>query len=159
MNFRINKLAAATLMGGLLASAVVAANPPRFYNMIDGSALDFAGKPESEAVKTFKATGINPYNTDPAKVAEGESLFATACSGCHGHHAEGKLGPGLADDYWTYPANATDAGLFSSLFGGLQGMMGPQSGHLSQDEMLVIMSWIRSVFKGDPAKALWKQAN
>lgn len=160
MNLHACKWVAAALMGGVVAaSAVAAPNSPRFYNMIEGTPLDFAGKPESDAVKSFKATGINPYNTDAAKIAEGESLYATACSGCHGHHAEGKLGPGLADDYWTYPANATDPGLFSSLFGGLQGMMGPQSGHLSQDEMLVIMSWIRSVYKGDPAKALWKQAN
>jgi cytochrome c-L len=50
----------------------------------------------------------------------------TACSGCHGHEAEGKLGPGLADDYWTYPAAATDQGLFEVLFGGANGMMGPQ---------------------------------
>lgn len=159
MKFQVSKLVAATLMGGAIATAIAAGSPPRFYNIIEGSPLDFSGKEESPAVKSFKQTGINPYNTDADKIAEGESLFSTACSGCHGHHAEGKLGPGLADDYWTYPANATDPGLFSSIYGGLQGMMGPQSGHLSQDEILVIMSWIRSVYKGDPAKALWKQAN
>ncbi|WP_374335812.1 cytochrome c(L), periplasmic [Methyloversatilis sp.] len=159
MKFQASTLVAAAMLGSAFATAIAAGSPPRFYNIIEGTPLDFAGKEESDAVKTFKQTGLNPYNDRKEKIVEGESLFSTACSGCHGHHAEGKLGPGLADDYWTYPANATDPGLFSSIYGGLQGMMGPQSGHLSQDEILVIMSWIRSVYKGDPAKALWKQAN
>ncbi|MFH0352492.1 MAG: cytochrome c(L), periplasmic, partial [Chromatiales bacterium] len=82
-------------------------------------------------------------------------LYLSACSGCHGHNAEGKLGPGLADDYWTYPKNATDKGLFETLYDGAQGMMGPQRGNLSIDEMLLIMSWMRSVYQGDPEKAEW----
>lgn len=160
MKFHASKLVAAALLGSVLATAIAAGSPPRFYNIIEGNPLDFSGKEkeETEAVKTFKQTGHNPYNENKDKITEGESLFSTACSGCHGHHAEGKLGPGLADDYWTYPANATDPGLFSSIYGGLQGMMGPQSGHLTQDEILIIMSWIRSMYKGDEAKALWKQA-
>lgn len=158
MKFQVSTLVAAAMLGGVIATAIAADSPPRFYNIIEGNPLDFAGKEESDAVKQFKQTGYNPYNDSKEKVTEGESLFATACSGCHGHHAEGKLGPGLADDYWTYPANATDPGLFSSIYGGLQGMMGPQSGHLTQDEILVIMAWIRSMYQGDEAKALWKQA-
>lgn len=135
------------------------AQTPRFYNLIEGTPLDFSGlkETETEAVKAFKKDGRNPYNTDKAAIAKGESLYATACSGCHGHHAEGKLGPGLADDYWTYPANNTDAGLFSSLFGGLSGQMGPQKGRLTQDEMLQVMAWVRSIYTGDPAKAAWKK--
>lgn len=136
-----------------------AAQAPRFYNLIEGTPLDFSGLKESEsdAVVTFKKNGRNPYNTDTAAIAKGESLFATACSGCHGHHAEGKLGPGLADDYWTYPANNTDPGLFSSVFGGLSGQMGPQKGRMTQDEILLVMAWVRSVYKGDPVKAAWNK--
>ncbi|WP_018411260.1 cytochrome c(L), periplasmic [Methyloversatilis thermotolerans] len=158
MKFQVSKWVAAAVMGGTLVTAIAAGSPPRFFNTIEGTPLDFSGKDESAAVKEFKQTGYNPYNDSKEKIAEGESLFSTACSGCHGHHAEGKLGPGLADDYWTYPNNATDPGLFSSIYGGLQGMMGPQSGHLSQDEILTIMAWIRSIYSGDPAKATWKQA-
>ncbi len=67
----------------------------------------------------------------------------------------GSLGPGLADDYWTYPKNATVKGLFETLFEGAQGMMGPQRANLTIDEMLLIMSWMRSVYQGDPEKAEW----
>lgn len=137
----------------------VGAQTPRFFNMVDGSQLDFTGlkETETEAVKSFRSTGHNPYNKDAAAIAKGESLYSTACSGCHGHHAEGKLGPGLADDYWTYSRNNTDDGLFSSIFGGLQGSMGPQRNRLTQDEILHVMAWLRSIYKGDPAKVGWKQ--
>jgi len=129
-----------------------------FRNAITGEPLDFSfakkgGNPE--IFKQFKETGRNPYNGDPEAVKKGHDLFMTACSGCHGHEAEGKLGPGLADDYWTYPANETDKGLFEILFGGANGMMGPQYVNLDTNEMLLIMSWIRDIYKGDPKKAKW----
>jgi len=46
---------------------------------------------------------------------------------------------------------------FETIYGGGQGMMGPQKGLISQDEILQIMSWIRSVYVGDPKKAKWKK--
>jgi cytochrome c-L len=129
-----------------------------FRHAVTGEALSFEyGKAggDTEAFKKFKETGKNVYNTDKVMIDKGHSLYLSACSGCHGHEAEGKLGPGLADDYWTYPRGATDVGLFEILWGGAQGMMGPQSTNLNADEMLQIMAWLRSVYKGDPSKAEW----
>ncbi len=143
------------------ANKVEEASGPQldFRGTISGDPLDFSdGKGvDSPAVKKFKITGRNPYNDDKEVINRGYTLFSTACSGCHGHLAEGKLGPALADDYWTYPKNATDKGLFETLYSGGQGMMGPQKGLISQDEMLQIMSWLRSVYVGDPKKAKWKK--
>ncbi len=128
-----------------------------FRHTITGELLDLslAKGADTGAVKEFKETGKNPYNGDPEAIKKGGDLYLSACSGCHGHDAEGKLGPGLADDYWTYPKNATDKGLFETLYEGAQGMMGPQRGNLSIDEMLLIMSWMRNVYQGDPHKAEW----
>jgi cytochrome c-L len=148
----------------LLASVVtvslipVAQSELMFRNTITGEVLDFSfGKKgeKTEAVKHFKNTGENLYNIDEEAIHTGESLFMTACSGCHGHHAEGKLGPALGDDYYTYPKNATDKGLFETIYGGARSMMGPQYNNLTIDEMLQIMAWIRSVYWGDPEKAEW----
>lgn len=129
-----------------------------FRNAITGQPLDmsFAKKGgDTPAFKQFIEDGRNPYNGDKEAIQKGHDLYMTACSGCHGHNAEGKLGPGLADDYWTYPANATDQGLFEVLFGGANGMMGPQYVNLNTDEMLLIMSWIRDIYTGDLQKAKW----
>ena len=149
-------LAVSAVSLALISTAVLA--EITFRNAITGEPLDMsvAKTGGNEAVfKEFKETGKNPYNGDKEAIQKGHDLFMTACSGCHGHEAEGKLGPGLADDYWTYPANATDQGLFEVLFGGANGMMGPQYVNLSTDEMLLIMSWIRDIYKGDPKKAKW----
>jgi cytochrome c-L len=148
--------AAASLSLALLSSVAIA--EITFHNAITGEPLDLSVAKkggDTEAFKQFKETGKNPYNGDAEAVKKGHDLFMTACSGCHGHEAEGKLGPGLADDYWTYPANATDKGLFELLFGGANGMMGPQYVNLNTDDMLLIMAWIRDIYKGDPKKAKW----
>lgn len=122
-----------------------------FRGTISGDVLDFNdGKGEdTPAVTQFKKTGENPYNGNKARVEAGYTIYSTACSGCHGHLAEGKLGPALADDYWTYPGNKKDKGLFETIYGGGQGMMGPQKGLISKDEILHVMSWIRSLQNKD----------
>jgi cytochrome c-L len=45
--------------------------------------------------------------------------------------------------------------LFEILFGGAQGMMGPQYVNFNTDEMLKIMAFIRSIYTGDTSKAKW----
>jgi cytochrome c-L len=154
---KITHILASSAIGIALITGTASAEIT-FRNAITGQPLDmsFAKKGgDSPAFKQFLQDGRNPYNGDKDAVQKGHDLFMTACSGCHGHNAEGKLGPGLADDYWTYPANATDQGLFEVLFGGANGMMGPQYVNLNTDEMLLIMSWIRDIYKGDPQKAKW----
>ncbi|MEZ0232212.1 MAG: cytochrome c(L), periplasmic [Methylophilaceae bacterium] len=152
-----HKLMVLSALLAAVVSAMAMADDLIFRGTISGEMLDFSGLSEVEtpAVKQFKQTGVNPYNSNAEIIHHGESLFSTACSGCHGHLAEGKLGPALSDDYWTYPKNMTDKGLFETIFGGAEGMMGPQRGRLTQDEMLQIMSWVRSIYTGDPDKAKW----
>jgi cytochrome c-L len=154
----------ATLLGmaslGLILASPLTSAEITLRNTITGEALDlsFAKKGgDTDAFKQFMKEGKNPYNDSKEAIEKGKTMYSTACSGCHGHEAEGKLGPGLADDYWTYPRNATDVGLFETLFGGANGMMGPQYVNLNNDEMLHIMAFLRSIYKGDPAKADWKK--
>lgn len=150
-------LAIAVALAGATAVAAMAA--PQFFNNMDGTPLDFdLAKEEgsdTEAVQTFMDTDVNIYNEDEEVLGEGESLYASACSGCHGIHGEGKLGPGLNDDYWSYPRNAEDVGLFSSIYGGLSGQMGPMWGSLTLDEMLKVMAWVRHIYTGEPETATW----
>lgn len=128
-------------------------------NTVTGDPLNLDdGLPEgrdTEAVKQFLATGHNPYNELKPCFPSGKDHYLTACSGCHGEYAEGKIGPNLGDDYWTYPVNTTDIGLFSTTFGGANGMMGPHNGDLSLDEILQVMAWIRHLYSGPVDSANW----
>lgn len=158
-----NKKTASVVVGLFASMAALAAvaqtSAITFRNTITGEVLDFNDAlPEGRdtpGVKQFLATGKNPYNEDPSCLKTGEQTFLSACSGCHGHLGEGKIGPGLNDSYWTYPQNETDEGLFSTIYGGAQASMGPQYVNLSLDEMLQVMAWVRHLFKEEPEKAVW----
>jgi len=155
-------LGLATATVGLSVLAQPAAGPQSgfvFRNTVTGEQLDTSqgkeGGRDTEAVRTFFESGRNVYIDDKSCLRNGESLFATSCSGCHGHLAEGKLGPGLNDNYWTYPANTEDTGLFATIFGGANGMMGPHNENLTPDEMLQVISWIRHLYAGPAQDAVW----
>jgi cytochrome c-L len=109
---------------------------------------------DTEAVKIFMNSGVNPYTEVKNCLPKGEEVYLSACSGCHGHLAEGKVGPGLNDSYWTYPKNKTDKGLFETIYGGANGMMGPHS-DLELDEILTMMAWIRHLYTGPTEDADW----
>ncbi|KQP29684.1 cytochrome C biogenesis protein CcdA [Methylobacterium sp. Leaf104] len=152
----------AAVLGGVAALAQPAAGPQTgfvFRNTVTGEQLNVAegkeGGRDTPAVKDFFQTGKNAYIDDKSCLRNGESLFATSCSGCHGHLAEGKLGPGLNDNYWTYPANTEDTGLFATIFGGANGMMGPHNENLTPDEMLQVIAWIRHLYTGPVQDAVW----
>lgn len=142
--------AAALRRGGAIFAVVLSiyysglVSAAEFRNVVTGALLDVkSSQAKTPAAKEFLETGKNPYNGDTEALKKGEQEYLGACSGCHGHHAEGKLGPGLADDYWTYPTNKADAGLFSTIWGGAQAMMGPQEGFMSIDRVLLAMAWVR----------------
>lgn len=143
----------ASVAGGVAASA------EQFRHTITGEDLKVpeTAAPEgrdTQAVKHFLESGLNLYTEVNACLPKGEEVYLTSCSGCHGHVGEGKVGPGLADDYWTYPKNKTDKGLFETIYGGAQGMMGPHN-DLTLDETLKLMAWIRHLYVGDVANADW----
>ena len=155
---KFNTLISSGLLGAAIMAIPAAHADITLRHALTGEVLDlsFAKKGgNTDVFKQFMQTGKNPYNGNEEAIKKGESLYMTGCSGCHGHEAEGKLGPGLADDYWTYPRNSTDVGLFEVLFGGANGMMGPQYVNFSNDDLLHIMSFIRDIYTGDPKKAKW----
>jgi len=148
------------LIAGVACVAVpmVAVALEPFRHTITGETLDLDTAPkegrDTEAVKHFLETGENLYNEDEKCLPAGEEIFLVACSGCHGHLAEGKVGPGLNDDYWTYTKNKTDKGIFETIFGGGQGMMGPHN-DLQLNETLLLMAWIRHLYTGPADTAEW----
>jgi cytochrome c(L) len=85
----------------------------------------------------------NPFAGDPAAAAEGKKLFLkTGCYACHGHEAEGAVGPDLTDDEWIY--QPTDAMIFNTISRGRTGtVMAPFGDQLKPDEIWKIVEWLR----------------
>jgi|LNFM01.1.fsa_nt_gb cytochrome c-L len=137
-------LAAALLFSGG-ASAV------EFKNALTNAPLDVkpkTGEVETDAVKSFKETGENPYNADAAAIEAGKKLYATNCATCHLPDGTGRIGPNIIDDTVVRERTGTDVGMFEIIYGGGSGAM--QSFHrrgMVQDDMLKIMAYVRSLKK------------
>jgi cytochrome c-L len=153
---KLTKWMLAGVAVAIIPLAAVALEP--FRHTITGDVLNLETAPKEgrdlEAVKQFLQTGVNPFNEMKECLPRGEYIYLSSCSGCHGHLAEGKVGPGLNDNYWTYTKNKTDKGLFETIFGGGQGMMGPHN-DLQLNELLLTMAWIRHLYTGPVESAKW----
>ena len=102
----------------------------------------------SEAVIEFHKTGQNPYNLDGKAVGEGKDLYTSICQSCHMPDGSGRIGPSLIDGRHQYPQIVTDVGLFEVVFGGASGAMQPFSKRLSQDQILKVITYVRTSFIG-----------
>lgn len=132
------------------STALLAQADIRFRNAFDDSPLDVSAKPGetfTEAVKTFHATGKNAYLGDRTALAEGKKLYENWCQGCHLPDGTGRIGPSLVGDDYTYERVATDAGMFEVIYGGAGGAMQSFSRRISQDDILKVIAYVRSLKK------------
>ena len=85
----------------------------------------------------------NPFAGDVTAAAEGKQLFLkTGCYACHGHEAEGAVGPDLTDDEWIY--KPTDAMIFNTIAKGRQGtVMAPFGDQLTPEDIWKIVEFLR----------------
>lgn len=122
---------------------------------------------DTPEAKEFLATCVNPYTkkavADPAIAKLGKKKFALfSCTQCHGGEGQGQTGPALIDDLWQYPKHVTDKGMFETIAGGSD--LGMPTWHQqlagnmdmpSTDEILKIIGWVRSNFKGKDQSKPW----
>jgi mono/diheme cytochrome c family protein len=111
----------------------------------------------------------NPFTGQEDKIAQGHELFMSySCSGCHGGTGGGGMCPQINGDVWFYGMDddvlfrlvtlgslEMDKAGFAHLGG--PGLQMPPFGTLikSDEELWKIISWIRSIYKGDPKKKFW----
>ena len=85
----------------------------------------------------------NPFAGDAAAAIEGKRLFLkTGCYACHGHEAEGAVGPDLTDDEWIF--KPTDSMIFNTISRGRSGtLMASFGDQLKPDEIWKIVEFLR----------------
>lgn len=119
-----------------------------FRHVFDNLPLDVSPKPNepvTDAVRAFHRTAQNPYNGKPEAIEEGKQLYMEHCQACHMPDGAGGMGSRLIGPRHTYPRITTDKGLFEVVFGGASGAMQPFGQRLSQDEILKIMAFVRTL--------------
>ncbi len=146
-----------TIKSALIVSMmVVASNAVADVSLTkttDGSPLDVKKEMfDTPAAKEFLATGKNPYIGNEEAIKMGKKKFNLfSCVACHGGHGEGAVGPGLIGANFKYAKNATNKGMFETIWQGTNGGMGakgfglmaPDDG-LKPDEVLKVIAFIRS---------------
>jgi cytochrome c oxidase cbb3-type subunit 3 len=86
----------------------------------------------------------NPYGKDPVALQEGRRLFVRYnCSGCHGGHAGGGMGPSLRDQTWIY--GGTDADVFSSIAQGRAHGMPAWGTKVPEEQIWRLVAYIQSL--------------
>jgi len=119
----------------------------------DGSPLEIdTALFKTDAAKEFLSTGKNSYVGNEEAEARGKKIFGLySCTQCHGPTAQGQVGPGLVGPTFKYPKNATNKGMFETIWNGTNGGMGgkgigvmsPTDG-MSPDEILKVIAWVRT---------------
>lgn len=89
-------------------------------------------------------TEPDPYLQDPVALQEGRRLFGWYnCSGCHGDHGGGGMGPSLRDAGWMY-GNRSDQ-IFNTLVYGRSKGMPAWGDKIPADQMWKIIAYVKSL--------------
>src|SRR4051812_46532252 len=154
-----NKSVKATLLFSMLALAGFAMPlqaAQQFVATQDGSPLNISPELfDTPAAKEFLETGKNPYIGNAEAIAKGKKIFGMySCTQCHGGDAKGLVGPGLLGPTFRYTKDATNKGMFETIWHGTNGGMGAKgiglmdatdpSNGLKPDEVLKVQAWIRN---------------
>ncbi|MFI5256622.1 MAG: c-type cytochrome [Gemmatimonadales bacterium] len=90
------------------------------------------------------ARAVNPYAGHKEVLADGRQLFNRMnCSGCHGDHGGGGMGPSLRDSLWYYGGD--DAAIFASITEGRDMGMPAWGSKLPRDQIWKIVTYIKSM--------------
>jgi cytochrome c oxidase cbb3-type subunit 3 len=103
----------------------------------------------------------NPVVTQRQAIADGRVLFNRFnCSGCHGDHAGGGMGPSLRDVDWLF--GASSAQIFSSIAEGRAHGMPAWGTRLTDEQVWKLVAYIRSMRTPNepepPQRRLWSSA-
>jgi cytochrome c-L len=138
------------VMTGMIGFASRGAEEITFRYAIDNSPLDVTPKPGetlTDAAQEFRRTGQNPYNGKPEALEEGKKLYATYCQVCHLPDGSGRMGASLTGDKHVHERITKDVGLFEVIFGGASGAMQPFGKRMTQDQILKVMAYLRTLMK------------
>ncbi|NQW34212.1 MAG: c-type cytochrome [Methylophilales bacterium] len=143
-----------TLLASLIGFTGVVSAQIKLIKTTDGSEFTIPadGLKGTPAEAEFFKTGKNIYIGDAKAIAYGKKRFGLwSCTQCHGPTAGGQVGPGLLGPTFRYPKDATNKGMFETVWAGSNGGMGGKGlgimsadDGMNADELLQTIAWIRA---------------
>jgi cytochrome c oxidase cbb3-type subunit 3 len=102
--------------------------------------------------KQLAATALqNPYEGNAYAISQGQQLYEQYnCSGCH-FHGGGGIGPALMDDEWIY--GSSPANIFTTIAEGRPNGMPSYGGHIPEDQIWKLTTYVRSLGGFEPKGA------
>ena len=86
----------------------------------------------------------NPYHGNVQAATDGRRLFvAYNCSGCHGGHAGGGMGPSLRDSLWLY--GSSDTQIFATIVEGRPAGMPAWGPKIPEDQIWKLVTYINTL--------------
>ena len=95
------------------------------------------------AAQTEAAPKTNPLAGDPKGIQGGRNIFRGRCAVCHGIDAKGYRGTDLTTGEWAH--GGSDADLFATISRGVPGTEMPASPNLSDDEVWMLVAYLRTL--------------
>jgi cytochrome c oxidase cbb3-type subunit 3 len=97
------------------------------------------------------AQKTNPLAGDSKAVVQGRNIFRGRCAVCHGVDAKGYRGTDLTTGEWAH--GGSDADLFETISRGVPGTEMPGRGNLSDDEVWMVIAYVRTLAATGPPVA------
>ena len=89
----------------------------------------------------------NPFERNAKALETGARLYVSYnCIDCHGAEGSGSMGPSLADGRWHFGGSAAE--VFESIFQGRPDGMPAWGGRISNDQIWMLVSYVRSLNGG-----------
>lgn len=98
------------------------------------------------AAVTDYVLSLSDLEHDSSKVAEGQKIFSTICTACHGEDAKGKIAmgaPNLTDDIWLYDSNRET--IANTIRNGRVNRMPAQIDLLREDKIHLLTAYVYSL--------------
>jgi putative heme-binding domain-containing protein len=132
----------------------------RFWRLVVPAALCYilaSWSVSAVAQDTPKAT-TNPLLGNPTALKQGQNIYRGQCAVCHGIDAKGFRGSDLTTGDWVH--GGTDVQIFKTIRAGVPGTEMPRHINLSEDEIWMVISYLRTLSspggpepeKGDAAR-------
>src|SRR4051794_5814481 len=120
------------------------------------SKADGKGSAAAKPIQDDVPPGTNPFAKHAEAVVEGRKIFLKyGCAGCHGMGGGGGMGKPLIDEEWRFGSD--DQTLFKLIRGEIPNQTMPNmiGKAMTDEEIWQVLTYVRSIYAGDPAKINW----